>query len=75
MVGDDATQPLENALPLVGRQGLPELAGLSGSRRLARARGGTAGDGDRRMMALLANVGSRVCSTSPLTGAMRLPQS
>ena len=43
MVGDDATQPLENALPLVGRQGLPEMAGLSGSRRLARARGGQRG--------------------------------
>jgi hypothetical protein len=75
MVGDDATQPLENALPLVGRQGLPELAGLSGSRRLARARGGTAGDGDRRMMALLASASCRVNDTSLLTGAVRLPLS
>ena len=75
MVGDDATQPLENALPLVGRQGLPELAGLPRTRPLGRARGGRQADRDRRMMALLADVGSRVGYTSPLTGAVRLPQS
>ena len=46
MIGHDATQHLENVLPMVGRQGLPELAGLAGAGRLARARGGTTVDRD-----------------------------
>jgi hypothetical protein len=75
MFDHDATEGVEKALPLVGRQGLPELAGLPRTRPLGRARGGRQADRDRRMMALLADVGSRVCSTSPLTGAVRLPQS
>jgi hypothetical protein len=75
MVGHDATQRLENALPVVGRQGLPELVGLSETRHLGRARGGTEGDRDRRMMALLADASSREGYTSPLTGAARLPLS
>ncbi len=72
MVGDDPTKRLENALPLIVRQGAPEVAGLSGNRPLAQARGGTQGDGDRRMMALLASASSRVNGTSLLTGAVRL---
>jgi hypothetical protein len=75
MIGHDATQRLENALPVVGRQELPELAGLSGTRRLGRARGGTQGDRDRRMRALLADGSSCVGYTSPLTGVVRLPLS
>jgi hypothetical protein len=76
MVGHDATQRLENVLPLVGCQDLPELTGLlSGRRRLSRARGGTQGGRDRRMTALLADGYSRVGYTSPLTGVVRLPLS
>jgi len=75
MVGDDATQRLENALPVVVRQGLPELLGLFGTRHPARARGGTGGEEARRMMALLASASCRVNDTSRLTGAVRLPLS
>lgn len=75
MVDQDAPQGLKNALPVFGRQGLPKLAGLSGRRCLGQARGGTQVDRDRRMMAFLADVSSRVGCTSPLTGAVWLPQS
>jgi hypothetical protein len=75
MLDHDATERVEKALPLVGRQGLPELAGSLRRRPLARARGGRQADRDRRMMALLADDGSCVSYTSPLTGAVRLPQS
>jgi hypothetical protein len=75
MFGHDATERAENALPMLGRQGLPELAGLPRTRGPGRARGGREADREKRMMALLANVGSRVGYTSPLTGAVRLPQS